>query len=298
MKSLASLIGHGSVTPSYSDLRVGEFVRLIRGWGLAAFRATISGGVRPINLITTEADLVLSFFDGAKPGHLVTKQTDALADQMGVLTESFARLSDLDRLVLDAGATPWKGFGPVGVATLENALVEAAFGDGEFRRQVFGAIHAKIKSRVLLPPDQRIVRLTMSPVMFWCLIALSLRSAGTARGGGRKSWARDMVRDSALRLGCRPGWAGFWEQWLFREFLSVNRPDTTCTLENALRTLPLVAEGAQALNQWSGTNSPSKRDDGEGATAEPPSAFGLNAPTERWREAAPEFAVRLLAGSV
>jgi len=296
-------------SPNYSGLRVADLVQLIRGWGLETFRTGIVREWRPIDLSIEEADLLLSVFQPARPSRYVFARTDALADRMGVLSDSFKTLSDLDRLVLYSGrkrgfveklfprplgARLWKEGNPIGMDSLAVPLVAAAFGDGTFQRKVGGLLNANIKRRVLLPRGQWPSRLTLSPVLFCCLVAMSVRPTRPPRIHS----ACATMRDFALQLALGPRWAGFWEQWVLREFLSVNQLELSGVLAMTLEALPLIAEGAPALESEMARKSVSEADDDDGSVEKSGAAPGPILPAENWHETVPIFARRMLAGSI
>lgn len=298
---------------AYSTLCNEAFVATIRGWGLTAMRLAIAREPCAIALDPAGADLLLSFLGNTEPGRLTAMRTEALADRLGVMTSAFSELSDMDRLVLDASRREgfldkirdrfvvsglWRGDGPVGASVLVEPMVCAAFGGGTFHQSAATYIHTRVKRSVLLPPGRDFTPPVISPVLFWCLIALSLVPEGKGRQRIRARRAHDEVCNSALMLAARPNWAGFWEQWILKEFMSAWHGGRAEALTKSLRTLPLIAEGAKALD-WL---PPAAADDGKDANETADAASVGTAvdiePTTNWVEMAPGFAERLLMDAI
>jgi hypothetical protein len=304
LKSPILLGGRPRNELNYANLPVPGFLLLVRSWALTAFRAILAGNPAVIDMNVPDVELLLRVLDGAKPSESTVVRIAETADRMGVLSDPFDRLSDIDRLVLDAGQlgdrTPgrgaWEGHGPVDVERFEELFADAAFKQPLFVNNIQVALDSRLKRSIILRAEQRLAPANLSPALHWIILALSLRPIGTGPEKRRAIRAHQLVQGLALRLARKPGWGGFWEQWVLRELDragGVRGDDVLC---NMICTLPLVVAGGGALEPRPNT------DEALGGDEDPfdsePEFSGSMVVAERWVEKAPTFAQRLLVGAV
>jgi hypothetical protein len=295
----------------YANLQVQNFIFLVRGWALNVIRSLLEGSSANIELGPKDAAQVLKILDGAKPSERTAVRIAEMADRMGVLSDPFDHLSEIDRLVLDAGrhrhwlekllirlfwGEPWSGFGPVAVKRFERLLIRAAFEHQPYLNEVHILLDSYLKKSVLLHAEQRLVPNSISPTLSWIVVALSLRPKVGGRKKGRANQAHQLMLSSALRLAREPGWAGFWEQWLLRELVKVGSVRDDYGLCNVVRTLPLIAQGVMALE--TPPNPIEEFDPEEGSFDTDIEFSGAMVVAERWIESAPTYAKRLLGDAI
>ncbi|WP_323008065.1 hypothetical protein [Pseudorhodobacter sp.] len=133
---------------------------------------------------------------------------------------------------------------PPGIGAFGPALAGLAFGDVAFRRSAVTMIRDHLGARVLFHPDPAPVPV-LSPACYLILIAAHRRLAKpTAVAQG--------VAGLAGALAAEAGWAAFWDQWVLQQAAG----NAAFTLPDAIRTLPLLRQGAVVFAQPATENDP------------------------------------------
>lgn len=214
----------------------------LRDWGIRALDAILDGTAIPALAADTLVGLRpwLAAAPVARPDRMMLRQMATVFRYRGVPAD----LSPLQQRTLGAAlAGPEaevRDFPQPLADRLLEALGALAWSDPVLRLHAASRIRAHLRVRILFDPRTLPV-VSPPPPLFWCLLACPLRRSWRRRG----LWRVDtLFREAAERLALRPGWAGFWEQWMLALWLSRRRDGQTLPagLARGLAGLPLFRE--------------------------------------------------------